>query len=344
MNNQQFASDNYAGMCPEALTALTEANHGHAPAYGEDEWTRRACDAFRDLFGTDCEVFFVFNGTAGNALALASLCASYHSVVCHREAHVETDECGAPEFFSHGAKILLADGTDGRIDPEALHALATRRTDLHFPPVRAVSVTQATEVGTVYRPDHLTLIQEVAGRLRLRFHMDGARFAQAVAFLDLPPAAVTWKAGVDVLTFGGVKNGLAFGEAVVFFNRDLARDFEYRCKQAGQLASKTRLLAAPWLALLESGAWLRNARHAHARARRLAAGLEGLPGCRVMFPVESNAVFLDAPAPVLEGLRARGWRFYTFIGVGGARLMCAWDTREDTVDAFLADARTAAGA
>jgi len=199
-------------------------------------------------------------------------------------------------------------------------------------------------VGTVYRPDHLAAVHEVAGRLGLRFHMDGARFAQSVAFLGLPPADLTWKAGVDVLTFGGVKNGLAFGEAVVFFNRELACDFEYRCKQAGQLASKTRLMAAPWLALLESGAWLRNARHAHACARRMAAGLEALPGCRVMFPVESNAVFLDAPPPVVEGLRSRGWRFYTFIGVGGARLMCAWDMREETVEAFLADAREVAGA
>ena len=336
---QQFASDNCAGISPEALQALLAANDGDAPGYGDDEWTRRVSDRLREVFATDCDVYFVFNGTAANSLALASLCQSYHSVICHELAHVETDECGGPEFFSNGSKLLPVGGAGGKLTPAAVQEVITRRSDLHFPKPRVVTLTQATEVGTVYRPAEVAAVAELAHARGLRVHMDGARFCNAVASLGVAPADITWRAGVDVLCFGGTKMGLPVGEAVVFFDRSLSEDFAWRCKQAGQLASKMRFLSAPWLGMLEGDAWLRHAAHANAMAQRLAAGLAAIPGARLLFPVEANGVFVALPDAVQQGLRERGWRFYTFIAAGGARFMCAWDTQPESVDALLADLR-----
>jgi threonine aldolase len=340
-DDQQFASDNYAGICPEAWAAMEAANRGSSPAYGEDPWTTRASDAFRTLFETTCEVFFAFNGTAANSLALASLCQSYHSVICSAQAHVETDECGAPEFFSNGSKLLVAPSVDGKLTPEAVRALATTRADIHFPKPRVVTITQPTETGQVYTVDEIRALSATCQELGLKLHMDGARFAHACASLGCAPADLTWRAGVDVLCFGGTKNGMAVGEAVLFFDPALAEDFDYRCKQAGQLASKMRFLSAPWVGMLESGAWLGNAAHGNACAARLARAIEGLPEVELMFPVEANAVFVKAPEAVLEQLRTLGWRFYTFIG-GGARFMFAWDADVSRVDALAGDIVAAA--
>ncbi|NIJ22341.1 threonine aldolase [Sphingomonas naasensis] len=337
---QQFASDNYAGICPEAWAAMEAANAGSAPAYGNDDWTQRAADAFRALFASDCEVFFAFNGTAANSLALAALCQSYHSVICSSSAHVETDECGAPEFFSNGSKLLVATTADGKLTPEAIRGVATSRSDIHFPKPRVVTITQPTETGQVYSIDEIRAIAATCRALGLKLHMDGARFAHACAHLGCDPADITWRAGVDVLCFGGTKNGMAVGEAILFFDRALAQDFDYRCKQAGQLASKMRFLAAPWVGMLESGAWLRNAEHANGCASQLAAAIRDLPEVAPMFPVEANALFLQAPAALLEDLRERGWSFYTFIG-GGARFMFAWDSDPARVDELAADIRAA---
>ncbi|WP_449409921.1 threonine aldolase family protein [Methylobacterium komagatae] len=339
--SQQFASDNYSGICPEAWAAMEAANSGHAPAYGEDSWTARAADAFRTLFETRCEVFFAFNGTAANALALAALCQSYHSVICADSAHVETDECGAPEFFSNGSKLLTVRTEGGKLTPQAIRSLATNRSDIHFPRPRVVTITQPTETGQVYTLAEIRALSEECRRLGLALHMDGSRFANACASLGCSPADMTWRAGVDVLCFGGTKNGMHAGEAVVFFDEKLAEDFGYRCKQAGQLASKMRFLAAPWVGMLESGAWLRNGTHGNATATRFAAAVAGLPGVRALFPVEANAVFLSLPPAMAEGLRARGWRFYTFIG-GGARFMFGWDAQEERVEALIADLRSLA--
>ena len=236
----QFASDNYAGICPEAWEAMQAANQGYAAAYGGDGWTKKASGLFRDLFETDCETFFVFNGTAANALALASICGPHNGIYCHRWAHIETDECGAPGFYTGGAKLLLIDGENGKISPEGLKAAIDYRSDIHYTSPRALSITQTTELGTVYTPGQIRELSDIAHRHKLLVHMDGARFANAVAALGASPAEITWKAGVDILSFGGTKNGLAVGEAVVFFNKDLTREFEYRRKQAGQLASKMR--------------------------------------------------------------------------------------------------------
>ena len=340
-HTQQFASDNYSGICPEVWAAMAEANRGHERAYGEDSWTARAADRFRQLFETDCEVFFAFNGTAANSLALASLCQSYHSVICSETAHVETDECGAPEFFSNGSKLLIARTLGGKLTAETIREVALKRQDIHYPKPRVVTLTQATEVGTVYRPEEVAAISQVCKELKLNLHMDGARFSNACAFLGCSPAELTWKAGVDVLCFGGTKNGMAVGEAILFFNKDLAEDFDYRCKQAGQLASKMRYLSAPWVGLLQDDAWLRYANHANRCARLLAELVADVPGVSLMFPVEANGVFLQLSETAIERLRAWGWRFYTFIGAGGARLMCSWDTEEARVRELAADIRKA---
>ena len=335
---RHFASDNYAGICPEAFAAMEEANHGHEVGYGDDTWTAKAADLLREVFEIPCEVFFVFNGTSANSLSLASLCQSYHSILCHEMAHVEGSECGAPEFFANGTKVLLLDGAGGKINPAAIERAVNKRTDIHYPKPRALSLTQATEVGTLYSRDELGLLAEAARRYQLRIQMDGARFANAVASLGVAPKEITWKAGVDVLCFGGTKNGLAVGEAVVFFNQELAREFDYRCKQGGQLASKMRFLSAPWVGMLKDGAWLRHAAHANAMAKRLEDAIRPLPGIHIAYPVESNAVFARIPDPVADALHQRGWKFYTRVGGWEeSRLMCSWDTTPEDVDAFARD-------
>jgi threonine aldolase len=338
-NRRQFASDNYSGICPEAWKAIEEANQGHARSYGDDIYTARAADLLREIFETDCEVFFVFNGTAANSLALASLCQSYHSILCSDIAHVETDECGAPEFFSNGTKVLLLPGVNGKIDPERIERTVNRRTDIHFPKPRAVSVTQATEVGTVYSIDELNAIGRKCRELDQKLHMDGARFANAVATLNAAPKAITWQAGVDVLCFGGTKNGTHVGDAVVFFNKDLAHEFAYRCKQAGQLASKMRFLAAPWVGMLQNDTWLKYARQANECAQLLHDALAKLPEVKILFPRQANSVFAELPEPAIRGLWDRGWMFYTFIGQGGCRFMCSWDTTAQDVNDFVTDVK-----
>lgn len=332
-----FASDNTSGVCPEAWEALAEANSGYQPSYGADATTAAACESFRHFFGTDCEVFFVFNGTAANSLSLASLCQSYHSVICSDTAHVETDECGAPEFFSNGSKLLTAKSLLGKLEAADVSRLISHRTDLHYPRPRALSLSQSTELGTTYRPGEIAGLTQLAHQNGLHVHMDGARFFNALAGLGCAPADITWKAGVDVLCCGGTKLGMAVTEAVVFFNRDLARDFEYRCKQAGQLCSKMRFISAQWLRILKDDTWRCHAESANRLARKLADGLGHLPGVQILYPVDANAVFARLPDSVKAGLKERGWIFYSFIG-GGSRLMCSWATTEADVDGFLQDA------
>lgn len=317
---------------------------GHEPAYGEDRWTERSTNMLRELFDIDCDVYYVFNGTAANSLALASLCQSYHSVICSPVAHIETDECGGPEFFSNGSKLLLAENQsqaarEGKLTAQAVEQLVTKRTDIHYPRPKVVSITQATEMGTVYSVDELRAISWMAQKHHLKVHMDGARFANAVAHLGCSPADITWRSGVDVLCFGGTKNGLPMGEAVVFFDREMSGDFAWRVKQAGQLASKMRFISAPWVGLLENNVWLKNARHANAMAQRLYQGMQKLPEVQTLHAPEANSVFALLPEPAVKSLHDRGWRFYQFIAGGGSRFMCAWDTQAESVDALLEDIR-----
>ncbi|ABA24552.1 L-threonine aldolase [Trichormus variabilis ATCC 29413] len=342
-NLEQFASDNYAGICPEAMDYMIKANQGSAPAYGNDEWTQKAADYFRELFEIDCEVFFTFNGTAANSLSLAALCQSYHSVICHETAHIETDECGAPEFASNGSKLLLAKGENGKLTPQEIESVITKRADIHYPKPKVISITQATELGTLYSIEELLAIKEVAHKYQLKIHMDGARFANSVAAMNKSPAEMSWKSGVDVLCFCGTKNGMALGEAIIFFNRALAEDFDYRCKQAGQLASKMRFISAPWLGLLETGAWLKNARYANQCAAYLENELLKIEGVEIMFPREANAVFVKLPEQVINDLKAKNWLFYTFIGVGGVRFMCSWNTTKGRIDELIGDIKTGLG-
>ncbi len=334
-----FASDNWSGICPEAWDALAEANRGHAPAYGGDEWTAAAVAEIRKLFDADCEVFFVYTGTAANSLGLLEMARNTDAVVCSNNAHILVDECGAPGFFSGGARLLPAETTDAKLTVEMIDRLAVTPHDVHSSRPKVVALTQSTELGTVYTPAEMRAIADFTHGRGMRVHVDGARFANALASLGCAPADIAWRAGVDVLSLGGTKNGLPFGEAVVFFDRALAEEFGRRRMQGGQLASKMRYLAAPWLGVLRSGAWLRHASHANAMARRLADALQGIPGTRLLAKVEANGVFVDVPLPAIAGLRARGWQFYEFVGDTGIRLMCSWDTTPGTIDGFANDLR-----
>ena len=336
-----FASDNTAPICPEAWAALEEANREAAASYGDDRWTRRACDLVREIFETDCETFFVFNGTAANALALAHLCQPFHSVLCHEHSHIETDECGAPEFFTNGSKLLRVSGRNGKIDLNEAAAVIARQGQLHSPKPRAISITQSTELGTVYTRAELHGVSQFAQKYSLRMHMDGARFANAVASAECAPKEISSEAGVDVLSFGGTKNGTAMGDLVIFFNKELAREFDYRAKQAGQLASKMRYLAAPWVGLLDNNVWLRNARRANASAQLLAEKLREIGILETAFPREANAVFLHLKDEIVRELHAAGWYFYKFIEPDIYRLMCSWSATERDIEAFIVDFKTA---
>jgi threonine aldolase len=337
VERHQFASDNTAPICPEAWAALQEANTDYATAYGEDRWTARVCDRIREIFETDCEVYFVFTGTAANALVLAQLCRSFRSIICHQNAHIQTDECGAPEFFTGGSKLLLVGDGNGKIDIEQTEALLMRQNELHSHKPGVISMAQATEFGTAYRRDEIAAIADLARANELFVHMDGARFANAVASLNCAPRTITWEVGVDVLCFGGTKNGTAAGELVIFFDKKISREFDYRVKQAGQLGSKMRFLAAPWIGLLAGDVWLRNARHANRAAHQLAQNLQHKANLEVVFPVEANAVFVRMNDEVARGIQARGWRFYKFIEPDVYRLMCSWATTESDIGDFIRD-------
>jgi threonine aldolase len=332
-----FASDNTAAICPPAWEALAEANADAEISYGDDRWTRRVVARVREIFETDCDVFPIFNGTAANALALAQLCRPYHGVLCHEYAHSQTDECGAPEFFSGGAKLIPTPGANGKLDLGNLGAALQRYRDVHSPKPRVLSLTQATELGTVYHRAEIETICAFAREHSMFVHMDGARFANAVAALECAPKSITWEAGVDVLCFGGTKNGTAAGELVVFFKKELAHEFDYRAKQGGQLASKMRFLAAPWVGLLTDNGWIENARHSNTCAQLLAQKLAAALKTEPVFPCQANAVFLRLPEQLVARLHERGWRFYKFIDPDIYRLMCAWSTTEQQIDEFIAD-------
>jgi len=345
--HHEFASDNTAGICPEVVAALEAANRGAEVSYGDDETTDRIRQLVRDLFESDCDSYLVFNGTAANALALAQLCQPFHSVVCHEQAHIQTDECGAPEFFTGGSKLLLVGGGGcspqqvrplaDKIDIDQADAVIARQPELHAHKPRVISITQATEFGTVYTRDEIAAVAEFARKREMFVQMDGARFANAVATLNCSPKEITWERGVDVLCFGGTKNGVAAAELVVFFKKQLSREFDYRLKQAGQLGAKSRFLAAQWLGLLTNDLWLRNAQHANAMARKLAERLRAAAQVDIVLPVEANGVFVRLPQKMHDALRSRGWHFYKFVEPDVYRLMCSWATTDRDIDAFLAD-------
>lgn len=334
---QQFASDNNAGACPEVMAAINEANEmGHLPSYGDDALTAQACDLVRKIFETDCEVFLVLNGSAANGLAVAAMCRSYHGLICHQGSHVATTECGGAAFFSGGASMIPVSGEHAKISPDAVLEEGNQPADFHIAKPKAVSITQTTELGTVYQLDEIQAITTAAKQFGFWTHMDGARFGNAVASLGASPADVTWRAGIDILSLGGTKNGMPIGEAVVIFDKALAEEFNYRAKQGGQIVSKMRFLSAAWIGMLEDDVWLRNARHANAMAARLVDQIRAIPGIDLAHPTQANAVFAHIDPAIVDQVQAAGWKFFTERHQA-SRLMCAWDTRPETVDQFAAD-------
>jgi threonine aldolase len=337
-----FASDNAAPISPEILHAIEAASHGYAGSYGADEVTKNLAARARDIFETDLSIYPVGTGTAANALALATLVHPYGAVICADEAHIATDECGAPEFYMSGAKLITLPSSDGRITPMQIETAMARAIDggVHHVLPEAVSMTQATEWGTVYAADEIAEIGEASRRRGLHLHMDGARFANALAHTGATPAELSWKAGIDVLSFGATKNGAMAAEAVIFFNPALAAGFERRRKRAGQLWSKMRFLSAQLLAYLENDLWLRNAGHANAMAAALAEGLAALPGVKLMQKVQANELFVAMPDELIEALHGEGAVFYRWIDVPGEpnpviRLVTSFATRKEDVEKFV---------
>jgi len=334
-----FASDNYAGALPEVIDAIAAANAGHAPSYGADDWTRRTQARFRDHFGPDARAYLVLNGTGANVVALRALTKPWDAVVCAETAHLNVDECGAPEQVA-GLKLLTLPTPDGKLTPELVARRLVRFGDEHAVQPRVMSITQSSELGTVYSVEETRALADQAHEHGMLLHVDGARLANAAAALDLPLRALTTDAGVDAVSFGGTKNGLVIGEAVVLLRPDVGEGVDYLRKQSMQLASKMRFLAAQFDALLDADRWRRSAAHANAMARRLADALGGVPGVRVTQSVDANAVFALLPPAATERLQER-WRFYVWDeSTGEVRWMCSWDTTPEDVDAFAADVRS----
>jgi threonine aldolase len=330
-----FASDNYAGAHPEVLTALALANGGHQVSYGGDAYTAHLQEIFRRHFGPAAEVFPVFNGTGANVTALQAVTERWGGVICAESAHINTDECGAPERIG-GLKLLTVPTPDGKLTPELIDRQAYGFADEHRAQPQVVSITQTTELGTCYTVEEIRAICDHAHERGMAVHLDGARIANAAASLDLPPARFTTEAGVDILSFGGTKNGLLFGECVVVLSPERVRGLLYLRKSAMQLASKMRFVSVQFEALLAGDLWLRSARHANAMARRLEQAVRGINGVRVMRPVQANAVFAVLPREVSERLQKR-FRFYFWDeATGEVRWMCAFDTTEQDVDSFAA--------
>jgi len=343
-----FASDNTAPISPEILEALARASHGDVGSYGADALTEHLTARACEIFETDLAIYPVSTGTAANALALATLVHPYGAVLCADEAHIATDECGAPEFYMAGAKLISLPSADGRITPMQIETAMARAIDggIHHVLPEAVSITQATEWGTVYAPDLIGELGEASRRRGLHLHMDGARFANALVHAGATPAELTWRAGIDVLSFGATKNGAMAAEAVIFFNPALAAGFERRRKRAGQLWSKMRFLSAQLTAYLENDLWLRNARHANAMATALADGLSVLPGIRLIQDVQANELFVAMPDDVIDFLHAEGAVFYRWLDVPGEpnpviRLVTSFATKPEDVETFLGLARRA---
>ncbi len=341
-----FSSDNAYGAAPEMLQAIHSANEGAAASYGEDALTERLQTEMARVFDRPVAVFPVITGTAANALALATIVPGHGAVFCHAGAHIATDECGAPEFFTHGAKLVTLDGRDGKLAPQSLEAALRhfRSGFVHHAQPAAVSITQANEAGSCYMPEEIRAVASVARRNGMKLHMDGARLANALAHLGCTPAQATWRAGVNVLSFGATKNGALGAEAVIFFEPEEARDFEYRRKKSGHLLSKMRFVSAQLVCALEHDRWLGWAARANTLARVLARELATIPDIEIARPVEANLVFATLPVAVAARLRDRGVRFLDWAPPGAGRTLvrfvtsCA--TPERDIERLIAAARS----
>jgi threonine aldolase len=331
---RSFASDNNAGVHASVLDALAAANQGHVVGYGDDPYTASAIETFKKHFGADIEVFFVFNGTAANVLSLKALTESYHAVICTETAHIHTDECGAPEKFT-GCKLITLAAPDGKLTVPAIKSAYHGIGDQHHVQARVVALTQATEMGTVYTPNEIKAVARFAHQHDMYVHMDGARIANAAASLGVPLKALTGGAGVDVLSFGGTKNGLMGGEAVVFFDRKLAADFLFLRKQGMQLASKMRFIAVQFETLLSNDLWLKSAKHANQMARLLEKEVRKIPGIEIICPVQANGVFARIPQRAIKKLQKKYFFYVWNEEESVVRWMCSFDTTEEDIRDFV---------
>lgn len=338
-----FCSDNVTGVSPEIIAALIAANEGAAMPYGNDECTKRLETKFGELFEREVTVFPVATGSAANAIALSLITPPYGAIYCHADSHINSDECGAPEFYTGGAKLVSLAGKHGKITAADLDIKLKKAGAgvVHHVQPAAVSLTQATEAGTVYTADEIRAITDVTHAHNLTLHMDGARFANALVNLGCTPADITWRAGVDILSFGATKNGAMAAEAAIFFNRNLASSFHFRRKRGGHLFSKMRFLSAQLEAYITDNLWLKNATYANKMAAKLAAGLTALTGVKLCHPVEANEIFAELPLPVIQGLYADGFQFYRWEGDDSTivRLVTAFNTKEEDVTAFIEAAK-----
>ncbi len=333
-SNRGFASDNNAGILPEYLKAIEKANIGHVIGYGDDTYTQRAKDAFKEHFGADIAVFFMLTGTGANVLGLSALTQSYHGIVCAETAHIHVDECGAPEKFTN-CKLITVKTPDGKITPELIQSKLHGFDFEHHVQPKVISISQPTELGTVYQVDEIKAISALARKYNMYIHMDGARLANAAVSLGIPFKNFTRDAGVDILSFGGTKNGMMFGESVVFFNNSLAKEFKYIRKQGMQLVSKMRFISAQFEVYLKDNLWKTTASHANQMARILADKLESIPEITIAQKVESNAIFAVVPPQIIEPLQQKYFFYVWDESRNEVRWMTSFDTTEEDINDFI---------
>jgi threonine aldolase len=332
----KFASDNVAGACPEVLDAIIKANEGDSTPYGNDQISTELQDKFSEIFEKEVIVFPTASGTAANALALSTMTPSFGNIYCHKMSHINTDECGAPEFYTGGGKLVTLQGVKGKITAEELDEAITGKGIVHHTQPSSVSITQVCETGEVYQLDEIKKISDVAHNHNLNMHMDGARFANALVSLDVTPAEMTWKSGIDVLSFGATKNGCLAAEAIIFFKKDLVGNVAFLMKRAGHLLSKMRFVSAQLDAYISNDVWIKNAKHANKMGKRLSEGLNTHSDINLSFPTEANEIFATFPKNKIDHLNSEGYTINEDEWDGKAvRLVTAWNTKDDDVDEFL---------
>ena len=331
-----FASDNVTPACPEVMEAINQANIGNIESYGHDKWSKVLDNKFSELFEKDVKVFTAVTGTAANSLALSSITPSYGNIYCHKISHINVDECGAPEFFTGGAKLITIDGDDGKFNSDELKKNIRGSGVVHNTQPASVSITQSCETGVIYKLDEILKINQVAKENGMKIHMDGARFSNAIASLKKSPAEATWKLGIDVLTFGGTKNGCMDAEAIIFFNPSDVNNFQYLQKRSGQLLSKTRFLSSQLDAYITDGLWLRNATHANDMARKLSEKLSKINSFELTYPTESNEIFIKMPKNIQDHLNNEGYSAIPDdLFDGSVRFVTAWNTNLNDIENLI---------
>ena len=332
----KFASDNVAGACPEVLDAIIKANEGDSTPYGNDQISKELQDKFSEIFEKEVIVFPTASGTAANALALSTMTPSFGNIYCHKLSHINTDECGAPEFYTGGGKLVTLQGIKGKITADELDKAITGKGIVHHTQPSSVSITQVCETGEVYQLDEIKKISDITHKNNLNMHMDGARFANALVSLDVTPAEMTWKSGIDVLSFGATKNGCLAAEAIIFFKKDLVGNVAFLMKRAGHLLSKMRFVSAQLDAYITDNVWLKNARHANKMGKRLSEGLNNHSDINLSYPTDANEIFATFPRNKIEHLNSAGYMINEDEWDGKAvRLVAAWNTKDNDVDDFL---------